>query len=62
MWQKEKDSRLSEMIELNRIEQALCDIMHATPMYIPSDTVPTKEQLQKLREHSDHLAKEKVKI
>lgn len=59
-WQTEKKKRLTDLKELTTIEQSLCDIMHATPLYIPSGSVPTREQIDKLRHHTDTLAKEKV--
>lgn len=59
-WENEKQKRLDDLKELTAIEQSLCDIMHATPMYIPSGVVPTREQIEKLRVHTDQLAKEKV--
>ncbi|KAF6020195.1 PRC1 [Bugula neritina] len=60
-WRKVKESRLSDLKELKGIEQALCDIMHATPFYIQSGSVPTQEDLDKLRKHIDELAAEKIK-
>ena len=59
-WETEKQKRLDDLKELTAIEQSLCDIMHTTPMYIPSGVVPTREQIEKLRVHTDQLAKEKV--
>ena len=59
-WSDEKDDRLKEMTELQRIEKSVCDCLLTTPMYIPTGTIPTRETLTSLREHTDKLASEKV--
>lgn len=62
MWRAEKADRLQTMAELQKIEQALCDIMHSTPLYIPSQSVPSQDQIKQLRQHTESLASEKVSL
>lgn len=61
IWQSEKEDRIDRLSSLKKMEQTLCDIMAVTPMYIASDCVPTKQQLNDLQEHTDKLASEKVR-
>ncbi|PIK37786.1 hypothetical protein BSL78_25384 [Apostichopus japonicus] len=44
---------------LQKTEQLLCDILSTTPMYIPTGTVPTDEQLKLLQEHIETLRADK---
>ena len=59
--EEEKNSRVTELEELHEIEQALCDILHATPLYIPKDVIPSLDQLDQLRKHTQQLTTVKVR-
>ncbi|XP_077089067.1 protein regulator of cytokinesis 1 isoform X1 [Siphateles boraxobius] len=56
---KEKNERLSELSDLKKQDEELCVTLCATPYYIPSGSVPSRTQLQELREHVEKLGKEK---
>ena len=56
----EKQNRLARAKELRTRDQHLCDVLCATPFYIPSGAVPSQDQLQALSDHIHNLEKEKV--
>ena len=58
----EKESRVSRAKDLRARDQHLCDVLCATPFYIPSGAVASQDQLRALEEHIRNLEKEKVSI
>uniref|UniRef100_A0ABM0LVK7 Protein regulator of cytokinesis 1-like n=1 Tax=Saccoglossus kowalevskii TaxID=10224 RepID=A0ABM0LVK7_SACKO len=56
---KEKHERLKKLSELKSREQHLCDILCATPYYVPTGSIPSNEQLDTLQEHINSLRTEK---
>ncbi|XP_071828232.1 protein regulator of cytokinesis 1-like isoform X6 [Apostichopus japonicus] len=56
---REKKERMDRLETLQKTEQLLCDILSTTPMYIPTGTVPTDEQLKLLQEHIETLRADK---
>ena len=57
---KEKHERLKILKTLKEEEQTLCDALCMTPYYIQSNTTPSGEQLETLRQHITKLTGEKV--
>ena len=57
---KEKDSRVEQLRQLKDQDQHLCDVLCATPYYVPSGAVPSDEQLTELKQHITSLELEKV--
>lgn len=55
----EKHERLKKMKDLHKEDQRLCDVLCATPYYIPSGVVPSLAQLKELQEHISSLEAEK---
>ena len=60
-FKKEKQERLKILKSLKEEEQMLCDCLCMTPYYIPSNTTPSGEQLEALRQHITQFSMEKVK-
>ncbi|XP_074643417.1 protein regulator of cytokinesis 1-like [Tubulanus polymorphus] len=58
---KIKNDRLKTLNVLQTAEQKLCDVLCATPYYIPSGSVPTPTQLDELQQHTAMLKAEKEK-
>ncbi|MBN3319283.1 PRC1 regulator, partial [Atractosteus spatula] len=56
---KEKNDRLKELETLQQDDNALCTELCATPYYIPTGSMPSRSQLQDLREHIKSLKEEK---
>ncbi|KAI8513726.1 PREDICTED: protein regulator of cytokinesis 1-like isoform X1 [Branchiostoma belcheri] len=56
---KEKHDRMKQLSSLREKEQQLCDALCTTPFYIAPDTVPSNDQLAKLRQHISTLQTEK---
>ena len=59
-FKKEKQERLKILKTLKDEEQTLCDALCMTPYYIQSNTTPSGEQLETLRQHITKLTAEKV--
>ena len=59
---KEKSDRLNRLKDLKESDQRLCDTMCTTPYYIPSGSVPSKDQLKELQSHVDSLQTERVSV
>lgn len=57
---KERHARVRILRTLKEKDQHLCDVLCSTPYYIPSGSVPSKEQLDELEKHVNDLEKEKV--
>lgn len=57
---REKKDRLDRLDTLKKTEQLLCDNLATTPMYIPTGTIPSDEQLKSLQEHIQTLLADKV--
>ena len=57
---KMKHDRLKQLKRLTTVEQQLCDSLCMTPYYIPSNTVPSDEQLRELSQHIATLTEEQV--
>ncbi|XP_050397796.1 protein regulator of cytokinesis 1 isoform X1 [Patella vulgata] len=58
---REKNNRMAEMNTLKEQDQRLCEILCMTPYYIPSGTVPSKEQIKELEKHVTTLQAQKEK-
>ncbi|XP_072570386.1 protein regulator of cytokinesis 1 isoform X2 [Paramormyrops kingsleyae] len=56
---KEKGDRLKEMRSLQQQDEELCEELCATPYYIPTGSLPSRSQLQELRQHIKQLSEEK---
>ncbi|KAJ8393958.1 hypothetical protein AAFF_G00054910 [Aldrovandia affinis] len=56
---KEKSDRLKEARGLQQQDEELCVELCATPYYIPTGSLPSRAQLQELREHINTLSEEK---
>ncbi|KAJ8260902.1 hypothetical protein COCON_G00166250 [Conger conger] len=56
---KEKGDRQKEARSLQQQDEELCVELCATPYYIPSGTLPSRLQLQELRQHIHTLTQEK---
>ena len=59
---KDKTERLSRAKTLRERDQHLCDVLCATPYYIPSSCVPSEAQLKELEAHISGLQKELVRF
>lgn len=57
---KMKHERVKQLKKLKETDQHLCDILCTTPYYIPTGSVPSKEQLKELEQHIQTLSEEKV--
>ncbi|KAI5096475.1 hypothetical protein C0J45_13369 [Silurus meridionalis] len=57
--QKEKSDRLRELSDLLKQDEELCVTLCSTPYYIPTGSMPSRTQLQELREHIKQLSDEK---
>ncbi|MBN3310032.1 PRC1 regulator, partial [Amia calva] len=56
---KERNDRLKELESLREDDNALCIELCTTPYYIPTGSLPSRSQLQDLREHIKTLTEEK---
>ncbi|XP_041755356.1 protein regulator of cytokinesis 1 isoform X2 [Coregonus clupeaformis] len=56
---KEKGERLKELHGLQQQDKELCVELCITPYYIPTGSMPSRTQLQELREHIQTLSEEK---
>lgn len=56
---KLKHERIKVLKDLQIVEQELCDQLCSTPYYIPSNSIPSSEQLSELEEHIKTLEDEK---
>ncbi|XP_024236669.1 protein regulator of cytokinesis 1 isoform X3 [Oncorhynchus tshawytscha] len=56
---KEKGERLKELHRLQQQDKELCVELCVTPYYIPTGSMPSRTQLQELREHIQTLSEEK---
>ncbi|KAM9517054.1 protein regulator of cytokinesis 1-like isoform 1-T2 [Salvelinus alpinus] len=56
---KEKVERLKELHGLQQEDKELCVELCVTPYYIPTGSMPSRTQLQELREHIQTLSEEK---
>ncbi|KAL7854175.1 hypothetical protein AOLI_G00210190 [Acnodon oligacanthus] len=56
---KEKSERMKELNDLRQQDEELCVTLCATPYYIPSGSMPSRTQLQELKEHIEKLSEEK---
>ncbi|XP_039271413.2 protein regulator of cytokinesis 1-like [Styela clava] len=56
---KLKHERLKVLKELQLVEQKLCDQLCSTPYYVPTNSIPSDEQLTGLKEHINTLEEEK---
>lgn len=57
---REKQDRLKKLKVLKEQDQRLCDVLCCTPYYVPTNTVPSREQLHELEAHIKTLETEKV--
>ena len=57
---KEKHARVKQLRQLKDQDQHLCDVLCATPYYVPSGAVPSDQQLTELKQHITSLEQEKV--
>lgn len=57
---KEKGDRLKELHGLQQQDKELCLELCVTPYYVPTGSMPSRTQLQELREHLKTLSEEKV--
>uniref|UniRef100_A0A674J713 Protein regulator of cytokinesis 1 n=1 Tax=Terrapene triunguis TaxID=2587831 RepID=A0A674J713_9SAUR len=48
---KEKNERLEELKQLQQQDEKLCAELFATPYYIPTGSIPSRLQLEELKEH-----------
>ncbi|XP_035247013.1 protein regulator of cytokinesis 1 isoform X3 [Anguilla anguilla] len=56
---KEKTERLKEVRGLQQEDEELCVELCATPYYIPTGSLPSRTQLEELRQHIQTLTQEK---
>lgn len=56
---KEKAERLKEVRGLQQEDEELCVELCATPYYIPTGSLPSRTQLEELRQHIQTLTREK---
>ncbi|KAG5835165.1 hypothetical protein ANANG_G00269240 [Anguilla anguilla] len=56
---KEKGERLKEVRGLQQEDEELCVELCATPYYIPTGSLPSRTQLEELRQHIQTLTQEK---
>ena len=59
---QEKNDRLEKYKRLHDHDQQLCELLCATPYYVPSGVVPTVEQLKELEKHVTVMQAEKVSV
>lgn len=57
---REKHERVKKLKHLLEEDERLCESLCSTPFYVPSNTVPSREQLQELEAHIKGLEAEKV--
>ncbi|XP_076461912.1 protein regulator of cytokinesis 1-like isoform X2 [Babylonia areolata] len=58
---REKQERMGRLRQLLKEDEALCQTLCSTPHYLPSHSVPTREQLHQLEAHVKDLKAEKEK-
>ena len=58
--EKTKHDRMKAARKLKRRDQSLCDLLCATPYYIPTGVVPSEDQVKELEEHVNALDTQKV--
>ncbi|KAG8454295.1 hypothetical protein GDO86_000804 [Hymenochirus boettgeri] len=56
---KEKNERLEELKKLQEQDVALCNDLCVTPYYIPTGSIPSRQQIEELKEHIIIQTKEK---
>ncbi|KAM4809496.1 protein regulator of cytokinesis 1-like [Rhinophrynus dorsalis] len=59
MLMKEKNERMEELQLLQQKEQELCTDLCMTPYYIPTGSIPSRQQLEELKEHINVLTDKK---
>uniref|UniRef100_H3A3C5 Uncharacterized protein n=1 Tax=Latimeria chalumnae TaxID=7897 RepID=H3A3C5_LATCH len=59
MLTKEKNERFQELKQLQKQDEELCTWLCSTPYYIPTGCVPSRQQLEELKEHIKSLQEEK---
>ena len=57
---REKHERVKKLKQLREEDERLCQALCSTPFYVPSNIVPSREQLQELEAHVKGLLAEKV--
>ena len=57
---REKHERVKKLKQLREEDERLCQALCSTPLYVPSNIVPSREQLQELEAHVKGLLAEKV--
>ena len=57
---QEKKGRMQKYEDLHSKDKLLCETLSATPFYLPSNSVPTSEQLKEFERHISSLQVEKV--
>ena len=57
---REKHERVRKLKQLRGEDDQLCQALCSTPFYVPSNIVPSREQLQELEAHVKSLEAEKV--
>ncbi|XP_043917057.1 protein regulator of cytokinesis 1-like isoform X2 [Protopterus annectens] len=57
----EKDERMSELKQLKEQEEELCNDICSTPYYIPTGSIPTRQQLDELKQYIKELSEEKAR-
>ena len=57
---REKHERVKKLKQLREEDERLCQVLCSTPFYVPSNIVPSREQLQELEAHVKGLLAEKV--
>jgi len=58
---QEKKGRMQKYEDLHSKDKLLCETLSATPFYLPSNSVPTSEQLKEFERHISSLQVEKDK-
>ncbi|XP_070598396.1 protein regulator of cytokinesis 1-like isoform X2 [Erythrolamprus reginae] len=58
---KEKEERLEKLTQLQREDQALCTELCVAPYYIPTGSIPSNTELEKIKEHITDLLTVKEK-
>ncbi len=51
----EKHKRMKELLRLKTEDQELCDRLYTETYYIPSDSVPSEQQLDSLTFHVEQM-------
>ncbi|XP_074809705.1 protein regulator of cytokinesis 1-like isoform X3 [Natator depressus] len=59
---KEKNERLEELKQLQQQDEKLCAELFATPYYIPTGSIPSRSQLEELKEHVRMRSDEKLQL